>query len=378
MNPFLIITGMHRSGTSFLARAFNLRGIHLGNPTDLISDDWRYTEDNVRGHWENKKFLELTNKTLDFNNGSWHKVTENVNISKELGEKIKKEIEELLKQQSLGSGIKDPRLIFCLDSWHRYLPKNFVLIAIFRNPLKVAESLKTRNNFSYKKSVNLWKKYNQKLLSLLETYDGFLLNFDWSKKRLMSEMDMISTKLELSKKIDFSDWLVEDLRQSGKTFDINYKLDAETKSLLSKLDERSQINKKIKIQKFTHKSKKHSDIIDNLLIDKKKQANYFRTLNEKNLKKIKNHSADMFNFQASLQKKEREVTNLESSLQKKEREVTKLKSSLQKKERQFTNIQASHDYLQKTLNEIHEKLTTKSLRKFYLIRKKLHLTKKGK
>jgi len=259
MNPFLIITGMHRSGTSFLARAFNLRGIHLGNPTDLISDDWRHTEDNIRGHWENKKFLELTNKTLDFNNGSWHKVTENVNISKELGEKIKKEIEELLKQQSLGAGIKDPRLIFCLDSWHRYLPKNFVLITIFRNPLKVAESLKTRNNFSYKKSVNLWKKYNQKLLSLLETYDGFLLNFDWSKKQLISELDMISIKLGLSKKIDFSDWLVEDLRQSGKTFDINYKLDAETKSLLSKLEERSLINKKIKIQKFTHKSKKHSD-----------------------------------------------------------------------------------------------------------------------
>jgi len=35
--PFLIITGMHRSGTSFLARALNLSGVYLGDLKSLIS-----------------------------------------------------------------------------------------------------------------------------------------------------------------------------------------------------------------------------------------------------------------------------------------------------------------------------------------------------
>jgi len=37
MNPFIIITGMHRSGTSFLARALNMYGVNLGSLESLIS-----------------------------------------------------------------------------------------------------------------------------------------------------------------------------------------------------------------------------------------------------------------------------------------------------------------------------------------------------
>ena len=38
--PFLLITGMHRSGTSFLVRALNLQGADLGDIDSLISTDW--------------------------------------------------------------------------------------------------------------------------------------------------------------------------------------------------------------------------------------------------------------------------------------------------------------------------------------------------
>jgi len=53
--PFLLITGMHRSGTSFLARALNLYGVNLGNLESLLSHEWKSLKDNPRGHWENKK-----------------------------------------------------------------------------------------------------------------------------------------------------------------------------------------------------------------------------------------------------------------------------------------------------------------------------------
>ena len=50
--PFLLITGMHRSGTSFLARALNLAGVYLGNLNSITSHDLRSKEDNLRGNWE--------------------------------------------------------------------------------------------------------------------------------------------------------------------------------------------------------------------------------------------------------------------------------------------------------------------------------------
>ena len=55
MGPFLFITGMHRSGTSFLARALNLSGVYLGELDSLMSHDWVYYDENKRGHWEDKK-----------------------------------------------------------------------------------------------------------------------------------------------------------------------------------------------------------------------------------------------------------------------------------------------------------------------------------
>ena len=85
MTPFVIITGMHRSGTSFLARALNLLGVNLGNLDSLISHEWKSLEDNPRGHWENKKIYELSEKTLRRNNGSWHKIPKKILINKKIG-----------------------------------------------------------------------------------------------------------------------------------------------------------------------------------------------------------------------------------------------------------------------------------------------------
>ena len=58
--PFLVIIGMHRSGTSFLARSLNLSGVYFGSLESLTSHDLKYSKDNELGEWENKKILSLT------------------------------------------------------------------------------------------------------------------------------------------------------------------------------------------------------------------------------------------------------------------------------------------------------------------------------
>jgi len=176
MKNFLLILGMHRSGTSFLARALNLCGTYLGPFDDFVSNEWMPADDNLRGAWENKNILKLTEKTLSDNKGSWHEIPKKIKINEKLGKEISYHCKKLLVHPSLASGFKDPRLVLCFESWKKYLPNNFVVVGIFRDPKKVVNSLKIRNNFSYEKGINLWKIYNEKLLSILDHHSGFLLN----------------------------------------------------------------------------------------------------------------------------------------------------------------------------------------------------------
>jgi len=90
MRPFVLITGMHRSGTSFLSRALNLKGVYLGPLESIITHDWLPHKSNQRGHWENQDFLTLTNKTLSINKGKWDYVPNNIKINKEIGKKNQK------------------------------------------------------------------------------------------------------------------------------------------------------------------------------------------------------------------------------------------------------------------------------------------------
>jgi len=218
MRPFILITGMHRSGTSFLARALNLHGVYLGKLDSMITHDWLPHKSNLRGHWENQDLLTLADKTLAKNHGSWHNVPKKIVIDKKIGMKIKNHVNELQDHATLAAGFKDPRLLLCYQSWEKYLPKNSVVIGIFRHPLKVAESLKIRSKFSYQHSLKLWKIYNESLLEILSKRDGFLLDFDWPKQKLFSEIALISKKLGLAHNVDLSEWYTKKTYEKWEYF----------------------------------------------------------------------------------------------------------------------------------------------------------------
>jgi hypothetical protein len=54
------VLGMHRSGTSAVTRALNLRGMDLGLPEYLVG----LREDNPEGFWENLGFSEVSDEIL--------------------------------------------------------------------------------------------------------------------------------------------------------------------------------------------------------------------------------------------------------------------------------------------------------------------------
>ena len=344
LKPFLLITGMHRSGTSFLSRAFNLHGVYLGTLSSLLSHEWKAYEDNPRGHWENKTIYELAKKTLKNNNGSWHKVPKKIKVNQNIGRKIKKCTNELVKNSLLASGFKDPRLILCFDSWLPYLPKNFTIVGIFRDPLKVAESLKKRNDFDYKKSLELWNIYNQKLLKILEKHNGFLLDFDWPKKKLFAEIELISKKLGLDHNIDLSEWYSKDLFKSDKTFQKDFPLNKEVSILYDQLKQRTKKNSRISV-KFRFEQKESSEAILNLLIEIQNQNNYFKILNDQNLKKLEKEK----NYSLKLNQ---EIQNKESELLRNKKFISKITNDLSKKEEE---ISRKKEYLTKLPKELQDK-----------------------
>jgi len=384
MKPFLIITGMHRSGTSFLARALNLAGVNLGDLESLLSHEWKAYADNPRGHWENKKIYHLSEKILKNCNGSWHAVPKKISVNKKIGTEIKNCTQQLKENAIFASGFKEPRILVMFDSWVKFLPKNFVVVGIYRDPLKVAESLKNRDNFSYEKSLRLWQIYNQNLLNILDKYDGFLLDFDWSKKKLLGQFKLISKKLGLATNVDLSDWYTEDLLISDKTYQKSYSVPKEIKHLYSKLKKRSIKNQFVRIKKAKLSSKENSATLEKLLNNIRFQGQYFSEIFKKEgndlqftIKKLeklekefdeRNTWAQSLDDQlkqkgeklaslqkefANLQKEFEERSNwalsLDEQLKQKTEEMDKVIST---KDSQILNLQNENERIQNEINDI--------------------------
>jgi len=279
---------MHRSGTSFLVRSLNLSGVYLGSLNSIITHDWLPHKSNLRGHWENQTILTLAEKTLANNKGKWYDPPKKIIIDKKTGNEIKKRTKELTEHSMLASGFKDTRLLLIFDAWKKYLPKNSVVVGIFRDPLKVAESLKIRSKFSYNQSLELWKIYNQNLLEILNQHDGFLLDFDWSKKKILEEIRLVCKKLGLSQNVNLEEWYTKEMIKSGKSYRKDYPLTDEIKLIYSRLKKRSKNNKSVPIN-YSLKTNERFKVIERLLMEIQDQGLYFKKLNNQTLKELKRY-----------------------------------------------------------------------------------------
>src|SRR5688572_29592847 len=61
------VAGMHRSGTSMVARLLKLAGLYLGEEADLM----RASSDNPDGFWEHLGFVTINDELLTEHGGGW-------------------------------------------------------------------------------------------------------------------------------------------------------------------------------------------------------------------------------------------------------------------------------------------------------------------
>ena len=159
-----IVLGMHRSATSFIAKAIAEQGVNMGNRL-MKADKW-----NPQGYYENLDFVELNDLILKEAGGSWRNPPTEDDIIK-AGKKYEDLIKETISRNSTDMwGWKDPRTSLTLPIYLPFLRDDTYLITIFRKPERVALSLYRRDGISIEEGINLAKEYNRRIINHIRRF----------------------------------------------------------------------------------------------------------------------------------------------------------------------------------------------------------------
>lgn len=150
------VLGMHRSGTSAVARTLDLLGVDFGPPEQLFPA----RVDNPEGFFEHKGLVEVNEEILRRFGGSWHEPPvfpsgwELSSLVSDLRERAARVMRDDFSERP-SWGWKDPRACLTLPFWRPLLPPTRYVLCL-RNPLAVARSLQLRDGFPIDKSGRLW------------------------------------------------------------------------------------------------------------------------------------------------------------------------------------------------------------------------------
>ena len=153
--------GMHRSGTSLVSRMLNLLGMHLGR-SERVSGS---AEDNPKGFWEHRSFVEIDDEILARFGGRWDELPpfppawpRDPRLL-DLREKARRLLAEEFAAEPLW-GWKDPRTCLTLPFWQDVVgPMRYVMC--IRDPRAVVASLTRRNGISSERAERLWLAHLQ-------------------------------------------------------------------------------------------------------------------------------------------------------------------------------------------------------------------------
>lgn len=157
----VIVTGMHRSGTSALTRVLNLLGCVLAGEVLGPGDG------NERGHWESLEAVRLNDEILESAGSNWQDwgaINEDWRNSSLRSVTIDKIAKLVKNQATLGPliAIKDPRICRLVDLWiEAMMSENIepLVILMVRNPLEVAASLGHRDLMTPGYAQLLWLRH---------------------------------------------------------------------------------------------------------------------------------------------------------------------------------------------------------------------------
>jgi len=170
-NPQVLVLGMHRSGTSLVARALDAAGLHAGRGDDMLAAQ----ADNPLGFYERRDLVEANDALLEEAGASWFQPPE-APLGRD-GAAVAAVNDALAASAEAGAGtfLKDPRL--CL-TWPAWAGSDTFILYVYRNPLAVADSLRRRNAFPLGYGLALWEHYNRCALEALANGPHVCISYD--------------------------------------------------------------------------------------------------------------------------------------------------------------------------------------------------------
>ncbi len=189
------IAGMHRSGTSMVAKLLRDGGLYLGDEADLMPAG----DDNPEGFWEYADIVTLNDAVLAELGGAW-------DLPPDPPADWEAARLDALRATAASQaarfegynpwGWKDPRNSLTLPFW-RSAVGPLQVVCVIRNPLEVALSLRRRNQFSLALGLWLWYAYNKRLLDdttpeerIVTHFDAYFGDSGREIRRLLAAMDL--------------------------------------------------------------------------------------------------------------------------------------------------------------------------------------------
>lgn len=181
----IFVLGMHRSGTSALARTVALLGGHAGEPGDFPAPD----DANPRGYWERRDVWRLDEDLLQALGAAWDEVG-HLNpdlllsaISAADLSAFERRAREIVARLDAAGGterpwvVKDPRLCLTFPLWRRVLEAP-ICVVIERSPLSVARSLAARDGFPLALGLALWERHIRSALAVSAGVPRLLVRYE--------------------------------------------------------------------------------------------------------------------------------------------------------------------------------------------------------
>lgn len=170
----VVITGMHRSGTSVVAQICARCGVPMGDEQTLIRGDrW-----NADGYFEQKEVVEINRALV---HGRWGRLSylrlPSPRTIVARAEVLSSRIREAGRRYDSGF-VKDPRFCLTLGAWLRHGARISGCVICIRHPQAVAESLRRRNKIPFALGYRLWSEHLERLQGMVEgTSSAWLVNY---------------------------------------------------------------------------------------------------------------------------------------------------------------------------------------------------------
>ncbi|MXS80104.1 hypothetical protein ABF86_04890 [Nitrosomonas sp. GH22] len=203
----IVVLGMHRSGTSVIARGLQVLGVSLGDRLMPAIENI-----NARGFWEDIDLNSLNIEMLQAIGSDWFYLTpinaNDVNKLHKDGYFIR--AVELLQEKICNVpifGFKDPRVAKLLPFWKEvfdHCQLNVKYVLAIRHPLSVVRSLAKRDGFVEEHSYLLWLGHTLESLAggvgksrVLVDYDRMMQSPDTELMRVAKALNLEIDSVEL-------------------------------------------------------------------------------------------------------------------------------------------------------------------------------------